>query len=548
MMKKIFGMAAMSALVLGMFACSDGEDGINGQDGKDGADGVACTVKALKDESGFKVLCDGDSVGVLKNGTAGKDGKAGADGKDGADGEDGADGSGKAGSDGKAGADGEDGTGCTAKAVKDGFAVICGKDTVGTIKNGEAGDAGEGCSLSEGDDGVLTVACGKKSVNVFKAVCGDGKTSYDPETHMCFKYWDSEAHKNVYIAIPRCKDHSAQYSWLDEDTDASDYSYDPRQFFCNNNVLVPKCELKDKDGKPTYVEYDAKNEYCDQDNNKISEKVLCGDDDDGKKFKRKPSEYCYRNADDPKTKMRTAELETCGSGNGQEHYNPVEQFCAKDNGKLGDKAICADPADADKYNIDIRYMASEHLDTHEGQLCDSRDWKIYKTKTIGEKTWMAENLRYVGEKRPTADLDSSSFWFNNQPNNEEKGRLYLWSAVIDSAKLAEATTPKFCGYGEPACTFDKPVQGVCPDGWHVPGATEQMPSAVHDGTDCKYWRAGKFYTCTSGYNVSWTSVDVSSTQVKAYAVRTTATYTETWQKSDATHVRCVKNDPEEVAP
>ena len=44
-------------------------------------DDSSCTTKELKDKSGVKVICDGDSVGVVLYGKNGKDGKDGADGK-----------------------------------------------------------------------------------------------------------------------------------------------------------------------------------------------------------------------------------------------------------------------------------------------------------------------------------------------------------------------------------------------------------------------------------------------------------------------------------
>ena len=55
----------------------------------EGADGdYACKTEELKDGSGLKIVCNGDSIGVVLNGS---DGKAGKDGKDGDDGEDGKD-------------------------------------------------------------------------------------------------------------------------------------------------------------------------------------------------------------------------------------------------------------------------------------------------------------------------------------------------------------------------------------------------------------------------------------------------------------------------
>ncbi len=58
----------------------------------EGVDGdYACKTEELKDGSGLKIVCNGDSIGVVLNGSDGKDGKSGKDGKDGDDGEDGKD-------------------------------------------------------------------------------------------------------------------------------------------------------------------------------------------------------------------------------------------------------------------------------------------------------------------------------------------------------------------------------------------------------------------------------------------------------------------------
>ena len=67
--------AGCAALMFGLLACSgeDGRDGINGTNGLNGADGTSCVVKSLNDASGYKILCGGDSVGVLLNGKTGND-------------------------------------------------------------------------------------------------------------------------------------------------------------------------------------------------------------------------------------------------------------------------------------------------------------------------------------------------------------------------------------------------------------------------------------------------------------------------------------------
>ena len=52
------------------------------------------------------------------------------------------------------------------------------------------------------------------------------------------------------------------------------------------------------------------------------------------------------------------------------------------------------------------------------------------------------------------------------------GRLYTWAAAIDSVKLASAAeNPLDCGYGK-ACSLEGKVQGICPEGWHLPDTTE----------------------------------------------------------------------------
>lgn len=57
-----------------MYVCSDGEWlAMNAQE----AIQYRCESKELKDSSGFAVICDGDTIGIVKNGTDGKNGKKG---------------------------------------------------------------------------------------------------------------------------------------------------------------------------------------------------------------------------------------------------------------------------------------------------------------------------------------------------------------------------------------------------------------------------------------------------------------------------------------
>lgn len=101
--------------------------------------------------------------------------------------------------------------------------------------------------------------------------------------------------------------------------------------------------------------------------------------------------------------------------------------------------------------------------TVKGTLVDSRDGKVYKTVAIGEQVWMAENLNFAG-----AD---SSFCYNDSSENCEKyGRLYVWYEAVNQGS---ADYEQFFEdiYNEKT---DARIQGICPDGWHLPRLEEWL--------------------------------------------------------------------------
>lgn len=95
-------------------------------------------------------------------------------------------------------------------------------------------------------------------------------------------------------------------------------------------------------------------------------------------------------------------------------------------------------------------------------LKDFRDGQTYKTVNIGSQTWMAENLNFE---------TVNSYCYDDKASNCTKyGRLYLWSAAMDSAGTW-SSNGKDCGYVK-TCSPTYPVRGVCPSGWHLPSKTE----------------------------------------------------------------------------
>ncbi len=103
-----------------------------------------------------------------------------------------------------------------------------------------------------------------------------------------------------------------------------------------------------------------------------------------------------------------------------------------------------------------------------GELTDARDGQVYRTVEIGDQIWMAENLNYAYMP------DTLSFCYNDSAEYCEKyGRLYTWSAAMDSAAIF-SEDGKGCSVeqsGSPSCG-KFPVRGICPEGWHFPSNNE----------------------------------------------------------------------------
>ena len=107
-----------------------------------------------------------------------------------------------------------------------------------------------------------------------------------------------------------------------------------------------------------------------------------------------------------------------------------------------------------------------------GSLTDDRDGQVYKTVKIGNQVWMAENLNYADSTK-TPSLLGRSWCYNDSSKYCEKyGRLYTWAAAIDSVALYDGDYGADCGYGKSCMLPLVKVQGICPNGWHLPETTE----------------------------------------------------------------------------
>src|SRR5574344_846107 len=102
---------------------------------------------------------------------------------------------------------------------------------------------------------------------------------------------------------------------------------------------------------------------------------------------------------------------------------------------------------------------------------DARDNQTYRIVTIGSQTWMAENLKYLPSVvRPRTGSKTTPHYYvygyngtnvtdaKATANYNTYGVLYNWPAAMNGA-ASSTTNPSG-------------VQGVCPDGWHLPSNAE----------------------------------------------------------------------------
>ena len=93
-----------------------------------------------------------------------------------------------------------------------------------------------------------------------------------------------------------------------------------------------------------------------------------------------------------------------------------------------------------------------------GTMTDPRDNKTYRTVVVDGVTWMAENLNYTGH-----EIGKSYCFKNDEEICKLYGRLYSRDAAMNSSK---------CVFGASCLLGNDPIQGICPDGWHIPTYSE----------------------------------------------------------------------------
>ncbi len=101
------------------------------------------------------------------------------------------------------------------------------------------------------------------------------------------------------------------------------------------------------------------------------------------------------------------------------------------------------------------------------------DGNTYKVVKIGNQCWMAENLatKHYADGTPIPHITDNTTWHNqsetdkawcypsnSSSNGDTYGALYTWAAAMNEESSSNSNPSG--------------VQGICPDGWHLPSGNE----------------------------------------------------------------------------
>ena len=140
------------------------------------------------------------------------------------------------------------------------------------------------------------------------------------------------------------------------------------------------------------------------------------------------------------------------------------------------------------------------------------DGNIYDAVQIGDQVWMAENLRTTRYADGTEIPLSPDFnWSivnpyrsapgSNQSNEENMGNVARWGYLYNWA----AAMHKRDIYDSPSG-----IQGICPDGWHVPSVTEWDNLYSYLRTQPEYISGNDSFNVAKSLSATWgwrTSID-----------------------------------------
>jgi uncharacterized protein (TIGR02145 family) len=139
-----------------------------------------------------------------------------------------------------------------------------------------------------------------------------------------------------------------------------------------------------------------------------------------------------------------------------------------------------------EYAYSCRCVKKEIVE-NDSFFTDRRDGQVYKTVNIGNKIWMAENLRYFETAGTEIPEDKTG----------EYGILYNWTSLM-------ALHAK---YSRNQWTSEENHRGICPLGWHIPSEEEwtslleELNNDTERMTSVSGWEDAENGNNSSGFNV-----------------------------------------------
>ena len=295
------------------------------------------------------------------------------------------------GQDGEDGKDGKNGASCTAKVVDDGVEVSCNGKVVGTIKNGEDGEDGLSCSASqiENNDGTktTTITCETAEGESAEYVVNDGKDGTSCSIR---------DNGNGFVKLI-CGDNSVNL----KEPMCGSTPYDPEKWICfGDGELIQNTasSTATSSAAPAYSSAAAPI---------ISSASV-------------PSSSAA-----PAYSSAVAPIISSASYSSE--AAPSSSASVPSSSAVPEVFEYSSSAAAP---ITSSGAAPSCEETVKGTYTDTRDDHEYKTVTIGDRTWFAENIQY-----PASSVDTKVHTNGGQ-------RLY---------------------YG---------ANGVCPEGWRLPSKAD----------------------------------------------------------------------------